>query len=305
MKALVIGLGSIARKHIAALRMLDPDVEIVALRSNPHASEEDGVKNAYTLAEAVGEKPDFVIVSTPTACHGDTIETALAIGVPLFIEKPLIHTLPEAEKIACLIEKSGKLNYVACNLRFLECLRFLKERLADRDIRVNEVNSYCGSWLPGWRPGVDFRAVYSARPELGGGVHIDLIHEIDTLYWLFGMPGAVVRTFRNSSSLGIDAVDYANYCMSYPGFCASVVLNYYRRDYRRTLEIVCEDSTLMVDLARNTVLENGNVIFESSRTIADTYISQMEYFLQLIKSGSTTSFNTVSDAVATLRMALG
>lgn len=304
MKALVIGLGSIARKHIAALRMLDPDVEIVALRSNPHASEEEGVKNVYTLAEAVGEKPDFVIVSTPTACHGDTIETALAIGIPLFIEKPLIHTLPEAERIACRIEKSGKLNYVACNLRFLECLRFLKERLADRDIRINEVNSYCGSWLPGWRPGVDFRAVYSARPELGGGVHIDLIHEIDTLYWLFGMPDAVVRTFRNSSSLGIDAVDYANYCMSYPGFCASVVLNYYRRDYRRTLEIVCEDSTLMVDLARNMVLENGNVIFESSRTIADTYISQMEYFLQLIKSGSTASFNTVADAVATLRMAL-
>ena len=173
MKALVIGLGSIARKHIAALRMLDPDVEIVALRSNPHASEEEGVKNAYTLAEAVGEKPDFVIVSTPTACHGDTIETALAIGVPLFIEKPLIHTLPEAERIATKIEKSGMLNYVACNLRFLECLRFLKERLADRDIRVNEVNSYCGSWLPGWRPGVDFRTVYSARPELGGGVHID------------------------------------------------------------------------------------------------------------------------------------
>ena len=119
------------------------------------------------------------------------------------------------------------------------------------------------------------------------------------------MPDAVVRTFRNSSSLGIDAVDYANYCMSYPRFCASVVLNYYRRDYRRTLEIVCEDSTLMVDLARNMVRENGNVIFESSRTIADTYISQMEYFLQLIKSGSTTSFNTVADAVATLRMALG
>ena len=304
MKALVIGLGSIARKHIAALRMLDPDVEIVALRSNPHASEE-GVKNVYTLAEAVGEKPDFVIVSTPTACHGDTIETALVIGVPLFIEKPLIHTLPEAERIATKIEKSGMLNYVACNLRFLECLRFLKERLANRDIRVNEVNSYCGSWLPGWRPGVDFRTVYSARPELGGGVHIDLIHEIDTLYWLFGMPDAVVRTFRNSSSLGIDAVDYANYCMSYPRFCASVVLNYYRRDYRRTLEIVCEDSTLMVDLARNMVLENGNVIFESSRTIADTYISQMEYFLQLIKSGSTASFNTVADAVATLRMALG
>lgn len=305
MKALVIGLGSIARKHIAALRMLDPDVEIVALRSNPSSPEEEGVKNVYTLAEAVEEKPDFVIVSTPTACHGDTIETALAIGVPLFIEKPLIHTLPEAEKIACRIEKSGNLNYVACNLRFLECLRFLRERLSDRDMRVNEVNSYCGSWLPGWRPGVDFLTVYSARPELGGGVHIDLIHEIDTLYWLFGTPSAVVRTFRNSSSLGIEAVDYANYCMSYPGFCASVVLNYYRRDYRRTLEIVCEDSTLMVDLARNMVLENGNVIFESSRTIADTYISQMEYFLQLIKSGSTTSFNTVADAVATLRMALG
>ena len=34
MRVLVIGLGSIARKHIAALRNIDPEAEILALRSS-------------------------------------------------------------------------------------------------------------------------------------------------------------------------------------------------------------------------------------------------------------------------------
>lgn len=304
MKALIIGLGSIAYKHIAALRNIDAGVEIVALRSSRTSPSVVGVKSVYTLAEAIAESPDFVIVSTPTARHAESIRMALTMKVPLFIEKPLLHTLPEAEEVAQEIVDSGVLNYVACNLRFLECLGFVKDYISSGSCRINEVNSYCGSWLPGWRPGVDFREVYSARPEMGGGVHIDLIHEIDTLYWLFGMPEDVRKTLRNRSSLDINAVDYANYCMTYADFCASVILNYYRRDYRRTLEIVMENETMLVDLARNCVTAGNRIVFESSRTILDTYESQMRYFINLVESEAGTSFNTVSDALNTLSLSV-
>lgn len=303
MKALVIGLGSIARKHIAALRKFDPEVEIAALRSSHNSHPEPHVLDLFSVEEAKAFAPDFAIISTPTANHTESIRTALKLKVPLFIEKPLIHSLEDLS-IVSEIESSGMLNYVACNLRFLDCLDFVKKATETRRVRINEVNSYCGSWLPGWRPGADFRNIYSARPEMGGGVHIDLIHEIDYIYWIFGLPSSSSATLRNNSSLDIEAIDYANYCLTYPDFCTSVILNYYRRDYKRTLEIIWEDETWLVDLQKNRIMSEDRVIFESPNTILDTYTSQLRYFINLIKDGASHSFNDVSDATNTLRIAL-
>lgn len=303
MNILIIGLGSIARKHIAALRNIDPEVNIAALRSSRQSIPEPFVRDVFTIEEAKMFAPDFIIISTPTASHVKSIRMALQLNVQLFIEKPLIHTLEDAG-IVSEIEESGVLNYVACNLRFLGCLDFVKKAVENRGKRVNEVNCYCGSWLPGWRQGVDFRNVYSSRPDMGGGVHIDLIHEIDYVYWLFGMPDSVVSVLRNKSSLDIESVDYANYCLSYPDFCASVILNYFRRDYKRTLEIVWEDTTWNVDMARNRITEGDRVIFESSQTILDTYEVQLRYFIDLVKERSRHSFNDVKDALNTLGIAL-
>ena len=175
-----------------------------------------------------------------------------------------------------------------------------------RGVAVNEVNVYCGSYLPEWRKGVDFRNVYSSNPEMGGGVNIDLIHEIDYLYWIFGSPESTVKVLKNNSTLGIRAVDYANYIMDYGNFCASVVLNYYRRDYRRTLEIVWEDETWLCDLAANRVTRtsDGHVIFRSDKSISDTYEDQMRYFVELVKNDRNKSINTVGDALNVLKICL-
>lgn len=297
MKVLIMGLGSIARKHIDALRRIDAYVELLALRSSRDADSCADVKNIYSIEEAMEECVDFVIISTPTACHERSVEMALKLNVPLFIEKPLMHTR-NARRLKERVEAAAVLNYVACNLRFLEALRFLKDSLKGK--RINEVNIYCGSYLPEWRPETDFRKQYSSIPEMGGGAHLDLIHEVDYTYWLFGMPQIQSRVLRSNSSLDIPAVDYANYCLGYPQFCVSIVLNYYRRDYRRTMEIVMEDETWFIDLAANRITAGDKVLFESAQRIADTYEAQMRYFVSLVAGGESKSFNSVDDACHTL-----
>lgn len=286
MKGLIIGLGSIARKHIDAIRSIDPGIELYALRSGRGGSDVDGVENIYEPFSD-WDNFDFVIVSNPTSLHATTLKRLDFSSVPLFIEKPVVGSITDSQIISEL-DKSGRLTYVACNLRFLECLGYIKNYINGRpEARINEVNVYCGSYLPDWRPGVDYRKTYSAIPELGGGVNIDLIHEIDYVCWLFGLPEKSRGLCASRSSLGISAIDYANYVMVYPEFIASVTLNYFRRDYKRVLEIVFDNDTWSVDLAKNKITDShGKTVFESENKIIDTYLTQMDYFINLIRKGS-------------------
>ena len=129
------------------------------------------------------------------------------------------------------------------------------------------------------------------------------IHEVDYLYWLFGKPQCTHHLFTHKSSLGIRAIDYANYLMEYLHFNVNVILNYYRRDYKRTLELVCSDGTFMVDLASNTIICGNKVLFSSTKSIIDTYFSQMEYFIECVSRHRCT-MNDMEDANNVLKISL-
>lgn len=303
MKVLIIGLGSIGKKHVTAIKTIIPDAKIYAIRSSKESEHLEGVSNLYNYAEIGSIHPDFAIISNPTSEHKKTISKLIEYGLPLFIEKPLFSSLDILDLIG-LINNHKIFTYVACNLRFLSCLQFVKNHISQtKNHRLNEVNVYCGSFLPEWRPSVDFRRTYSAIPEQGGGVHLDLIHELDYLYWLFGTPKEANVNIKNQSSLLVPTVDYANYLLVYEGFCANVVLNYYRSDPKRTLELVFENKTWNVDLLKNQVKCKGKLLYSSEQRIADTYYIQMQYFINCIENKEVT-FNSINDAFNVLKICL-
>ena len=258
MKVLIIGLGSIALKHIKALQELYPSIVIYALRRKGEPSKGiKGVIEIFDMDEIAVDTLSFILISNPTAVHYDTIQKVIRYKKPLFIEKPLFGALSkEANDLVMEVGRQGILTYVACNLRFLESIVKIKNLLIGK--RVNEVNVYCGSYLPDWRPNVDFRKVYSANKEMGGGVHIDLIHELDYVYWLFGVPIHTQSFFSNKSSLNITAYDYANYLWEYDDFSVSVVLNYYRRESKRTLEVLTEEGRILFHIMINLFFNQVN-----------------------------------------------
>ena len=278
LKVLIIGFGSIAKKHYQALLQIDPSVKVVAMRNHLNADIINNVLSVYSMEGIKQNGPyDFVLISNPTYKHAETIEMILGLHCPLFIEKPLFDTL-KSTQVLDKVSTSGNLTYVACNLRFLDSLIYLKEMLLPKLI-VNEVNVYCGSFLPEWRSGVDFRTSYSAHVDQGGGVHLDLIHELDYVYWLFGKPIQFHSYKSCKSTLDIDAIDYANYLLEYKKFSINIVLNYFRRDKKRTIELVCSDDTYTVDLFSNTVSSSTGLLFESKQSIADTYQKQLVFFI--------------------------
>lgn len=304
MNILIIGLGSIARKHIVALHETGINASFTALRSAADAPDETGIQNIYSL-DQLSVKPDLVIVSNPTMLHAEVLIQLIPKGYPLFIEKPLVGNTDQLNRLIDELTIHPCFTYVACNLRFLPALQFVKEYLSKHQGKVQEVNSYCGSFLPGWRPGTDFRLNYSARKELGGGVHLDLIHELDYCYWLFGKPTAQHVIKRNVSELNIDAVDFAAYHLLYPQFTANITLNYYRKDTKRVLEIVTTEATIEVNLLKNTVtnLTTGEVLFQQHYEIKQTYTDQMKYILNCLKEQQV-PMNTAAEAAEVLKIAL-
>jgi predicted dehydrogenase len=304
MNILLIGLGSIAKKHIAALRALKIDFKIYALRSNKNAETEEGIENIFNL-EDVNVVFDFAIISNPTHLHFEYIEKLAQKGIDLFIEKPAIHSLENASELIQLTEDKNIVTYVACNLRFHPCITFLKNKLTTETLRINEVNVYCGSYLPDWRPGKDFRSTYSSITSMGGGIHLDLFHELDYTIWLFGLPNESKSVLKSISSLNIDSVDYANYVLGYDTFSINIILNYYRRKPKRQIEIVLENEAWTVDLINNEIKNDIDELLFQDYTfdIRETYVAQLEYFINCLKNNQA-PMNSFPESIEILKVCL-
>lgn len=306
MNILIIGLGSIAGKHINVLKSLfGSDIHLYALRSGSNQKTYPGIRD-FNNYDEVDIHIDFAIVSNPTSAHFETINILLDKSLPLFIEKPVVHKVEQAELLLKRIVEKSVFTYVACNLRFHPCIKFLKSYLK-RDVieTLNEVNVYAGSYLPDWRQGQDYKQNYSAIADMGGGVHLDLFHEFDYVVWLFGQPEKVNSVRRSESSIDIASVDYANYCIEYSGFAVSVILNYYRRKAKRQIELVFEDAIWNVDLINSKITDdNGTIIFnEPNFIMMDTYTEQMKYFADHLIQNRT-PMNTFAESVQILKICL-
>lgn len=300
MRVLIIGLGSIAKKHITSLRKINSEVEIYAFK-RVISKQNKGIKHIYDLSNLDNLNLDFILISNPTNVHYSTLKYVYKYNLPLFIEKPLFDIKGVEEKELTNNIHTNNSTYVACNLRFHKGLNKMKSLIDN--LRVEEVNIYCGSYLPDWRRNVDFRKVYSANKEKGGGVHIDLIHELDYLYWFFGEPLNTKSTFKSSSSLNISAYDYANYLWEYKDFTANVVLNYYRKDAKRTFEILTNKGTYVLDLIKNTIYFNNKIVYSEKQNPLDLYETQMKFFINNAIDKKN-NFNTIKEAYKILELCI-
>lgn len=297
MEILIVGLGSIAKRHINAIWEINSKAQIYALRSSEKASVINGVTNLFKIEDLLNYTFDFCIISSPTAIHEQHIKILEKLKIPLFIEKPLSHQLSVSHLVD---ELKDRKTYIACNLRFLDSIVYVKELINNSsNLIIQEVTAYCGSYLPSWRKDIDYKENYSAIPELGGGVHLDLIHELDYLYWLLGSPKHVSKTLTSNSALDIKSIDFAHYQLFYPSFIGLITLNYFRRKSKRTLEIVFNEYTIMVDLLNNSVYKDEELIYCSEQTILDTYKKQMEYFID-----TQSPFNNIEEAYEILKICL-
>ena len=303
MKVLFIGFGSIARKHFAAFKSLPQQFIFYALRSSQLSKEIEGVISITSWAD-VPKDIAFVIIANPTNLHVQALEQCVERKLPIMVEKPVANEMEGLADIVKSLEKESIPNYVSCNLRFLPVLQFLHGKIKSNNRRINEVNVYCGSDLRKWRPGADYKQSYSANESEGGGVHLDLFHELDYIVWIFGMPLGWRGIRRSNSTLQISAADYAHYHLFYKNYTASVSLNYYRQDSKRQIEVLFDDETWVIDLLQGTVRSNNNLLFcAGDQGIALTYSAQAKHVIEMLSS-KVESINPIPQSIEILKICL-
>jgi predicted dehydrogenase len=242
----VIGYGSAGRRHAGLLAARGCDV-IVADPDDDRlgAAATDGFP-AMTESE-LRVRADAVIVASPNHLHASQLAAAVVAGKDVLVEKP-IGVAPDDELVSALAQAkdAGLVVGVGCNLRFVPAIERLRTYVReDRLGRVLRATADFGHDLRLWRPGRDHRSTYSARPEEGGGILLDAIHEFDYLYWTFGDVGRVACIAGSRSTLGLEVEDVASSILDFEsGVIGTVTLDYASGVYRRGFEVVGEEGTL-------------------------------------------------------------
>lgn len=307
MEVLFVGLGSIGTRHLRNLFEVAKEkgiqVQADALRSSmrPLAEDVEGLLRAqYVSYDQLGHY-DAAFITNPTHLHAHTLAELAGKVDCFFIEKPIFEGT--GYDLAQLGLGPDQKAYVAAPMRWCGTFLALKERMPD--LKPYSVRVICSSYLPNWRPGVDYRTVYSAHKEMGGGVTIDLIHEWDYLVDLFGAPLEAYNFKGTYSHLEIDSDDLSVYIARYPSLLAEVHLDYFGRTYRRTIELFCKEGTVTADFGAGTLtLENGEVI-HCEEPVNQRYLREMAYFLDYACKGEGESINSPAMAQKVLGLTLG
>ena len=305
MNVLFVGLGSIGTRHLNNLAEVCArrgiEFKADALRSSLRPLPGDAAQKLraqYVSFDQLGHY-DAAFITTPTHLHA--IAELAGKADCFFIEKPIFEgTGYDLEQLGL---GPGQKAYVAAPMRWCGVYLALKELLGS--LRPYSARVICSSYLPGWRPGVDYRQVYSAHKAMGGGVTIDLIHEWDYMVDLFGPPLACYNFKGTYSHLEIDSDDLSVYIARYPNMLAEIHLDYFGRTYRRSIELFCRDGTVTADFGAGTLTLADGTVERHEEPLNQRYLREMEYFVDYALQGRGESVNSPGMALDVLRLTLG
>ncbi len=131
LKAGVIGAGHLGKIHLKLLQQSD-QWELVGfydadLKAAKAITKEFGYKAFSTMDELIAAC-DMVDVVTPTLYHFDCAKKVIEAGKHLFIEKPITHTVAQAEAIRTLAKEKGVRGQVGQVERFNPAFRAVVDK---------------------------------------------------------------------------------------------------------------------------------------------------------------------------------
>jgi predicted dehydrogenase len=330
MKILMIGLGGIGQRHTRNLRaLLGNRAEIIAYRvrrqthvvtptmgadATRNVEEEYSIRVFPSIGAALAERPDLSFVCNPSNLHLSMALACVRAGCDVFIEKPLTNSMQGTDELIRAVGERNCIAMVGYQLRFHPCLQKLGETVKSGILgNLLSVRATIGEYLPNWHPYEDYRHMYAARADLGGGVVLSQIHEFDYLYSIFGLPKRVYAIGGHWSDLEIDVEDTASIlmecCVGGRPLPIQLHQDYLQSPPSRQCEVIGDRGRATMDLQALTVtvFTRGNATPEVHSFAGlernQLFLDQMSHFLECVNTRRRPAVD-LKDGLQSLRMAL-
>lgn len=266
MNALVVGLGSIGKRHVGCLEELGYTVDVVSSHSEIAK---------YASLKEVSDLNDYTIIAlcSETIKHKEQFEVCVNQdfkGV-LFVEKPLGF---EVEHF--LNSKA----VVAYNLRFHTAIEKLKKQLKHKKILSAQFN--IERYLPTMRrESRDYSESYSCFKGLGGGVLNDFSHDLDLCLYLLGDWKSLTALGGKISELYGDSEDNVHVLIEMKTGCAvQLHLSYCNHLPSRNIVIECEGESYRLELDSGLYQNSKECVEFKPEALVESYYKQWKSILK-------------------------
>ena len=312
MKVLVDGVGSIGKRHVSNLLGINPDIEIDIFDTVEEKILDIQKKYSVNVVEENSidsNRYDCVLVCTPPSSHIDIALRAISAGSNVFIEKPLSINMERVNELQEIKNQNNVHVFVGYSFRFNKGINLIKKIVNQEKFgKVLHASTYFGQYLPEWRPEQDFKDSYTAWKKLGGGIILDSSHEIDYLTWIFGKPQSIQSNYVQTDIFPSDTEAICDVILKLKNnVLATIHMDYVRRVYRRTMELLCENAVIEWSLSKNEVkifdtTSNSWDVVSTGETINDMYVEELKHALECIKLNKNSETISLENGISTLEL---
>ena len=313
MKILIIGFGSIAKRHINNLiHNINCEIIVYSRRKNIRFLDHKKIMVLNSLEKCLLEKPDVALITNETVFHIPMAIRMAKSGLDLFIEKPLSNSTNGIKTLQKIVKQKKLVTQMGCNLRFHKCIIKIRQLINQKKIgKVISIQSENGSYLPDWHPNEDYRKGYASDRQLGGGIILTMIHDIDYLYWIFGNPKSIFSVSGKFSDLDISAEDYCSSIIEFKNnITAELHLDFFQRPEFRGCKIKGTKGVIYWNSDKNEIrlFKNRKKVWEVVLALKkfqrnEMYIDEIIHFLKCVKNRKQT-INNLDEGIKTMKIAL-
>jgi len=298
-RVLFIGLGGAGQRHLRVIKKTLPFADMIAYRcmkKTPLLNLDFSVNNNSTLEreynidvygdldEAYLQKPDLVVIATPTSLHHKHIIRASNEDAAIIVEKPGCMNHKEALNAKSILLKNKTRFLISFQRRFHPLILNLKKMLDGINMsEISQIDIKVSSYVPAWHPYENYKELYACRALLGGGVLLTESHEIDLILWLFGPPISAQSQIFTRKNLLLDVEDSAHMTLIYEDFKVNIELDFMSKNTQRTINVKLKNTNFFLDIDSGKFkhLDNDGKIMSEERTFSNQnmFLDQFSYFM--------------------------